>query len=99
MGPDGYNEKAKKKAFGENTADVFNHLYAKLDSIQDWQADLLAAAVKETAADKDVGMGKVGMPLRVALTGNSSSPDIGITLELIGKSAVLQRLQQVQNIL
>lgn len=97
--PEEYNEKAKKKAFGENTADIFTHLSGKLDSIAEWKADLLGAAVKETAADKEVGMGKVGMPLRVALTGNTSSPDIGITLELIGKSTVLRRLEQVQNIL
>ena len=49
--------------------------------------------MKQVAADQDVGMGKVGMPLRVALTGNTNSPDIGVTLALIGKEAVLRRLQ------
>ena len=88
-----YNEKAKKKAFGEHTPKIFSQLTTDLDSLSDWSAEPLGALVKQVAADQDVGMGKVGMPLRVALTGNTNSPDIGVTLALIGKEAVLRRLQ------
>lgn len=37
-------------------------------------------------------MGKVGMPLRVAITSSGQSPDIGITLKLLGKNKVVARL-------
>jgi glutamyl-tRNA synthetase len=39
-------------------------------------------------------MGKVAQPLRVAVTGGTSSPSIDITLKLIGKEKVLQRIEQ-----
>ena len=39
-------------------------------------------------------MGKVGMPLRVAVTGSGMSPDLGITLEWIGKERVLKRIDK-----
>ena len=39
-------------------------------------------------------MGKLGQPLRVAVTGGSSSPSIGLTVELIGRDRVLERLQK-----
>lgn len=50
--------------------------------------------VASTAEQCEVGMGKVGMPLRIAITGSGQSPDIGITLKLLGKEKVLSRLQR-----
>lgn len=93
--PEAYDEKARKKAFGDNTGVILAHLASKLKGLDTWVAEDLAAAVKETAAEQGVGMGKVGMPLRVGLTGNTNSPDIGVTLSLIGKEAVLERLEKV----
>jgi glutamyl-tRNA synthetase len=42
----------------------------------------------------EVGMGKVGQPLRVALTGGSFSPPIDQTVELLGKQRSLARIQR-----
>jgi len=92
--PESYDEKASKKAFGEQTSDIFKHLIEKLSDVEEWAPESLAAVVKQTAEEQGVGMGKVGMPLRVALTGNTSSPDIGITLALIGKDSVLERVEK-----
>ncbi len=40
----------------------------------------------------EVGMGKVGMPLRVAATGGGNSPSLDITLALLDKDKVLSRI-------
>jgi glutamyl-tRNA synthetase len=40
----------------------------------------------------NVGMGKVGQPLRVAVTGGSFSPPIDQTVEVIGKVQTLKRI-------
>jgi len=37
-------------------------------------------------------MGKVAQPLRVAVTGSTSSPGIGETLELIGRDETFARI-------
>jgi glutamyl-tRNA synthetase len=42
----------------------------------------------------DVGFGKVGQPLRLAVTGHGKSPSIDVTLELLGKEKTLSRLDQ-----
>ena len=39
-------------------------------------------------------MGKVGMPLRVAVTGAGMSPSLDITLEWVGKERSLQRIEK-----
>ena len=37
-------------------------------------------------------MGKVGMPLRVAITGAGQSPSLDVTLQLIGKERSIARI-------
>jgi glutamyl-tRNA synthetase len=39
-----------------------------------------------------MNMGKIGQPIRVAVTGGAVSPPIDVTLELVGKDRTLQRL-------
>ena len=39
-------------------------------------------------------MGKVGMPLRVAVTGSGQSPSLDVTLVGIGKNRTLARIQK-----
>lgn len=47
----------------------------KLAAITDWTAENVHHAIQSTADELEVGMGKVGMPLRVAVTGAGQSPD------------------------
>ena len=67
---------------------------AKIQAQDDWSADSLHALVSATADELELGMGKVGMPLRVAVTGSGMSPDLGVTLEWIGKDRVLTRIDK-----
>src|SRR5690606_37503492 len=58
----------------------------------DWEPTALEGAVKTVSETAGVGMGKVAQPLRVAITGSTSSPGIGETLELIGREESLARI-------
>jgi Glutamyl- and glutaminyl-tRNA synthetases len=69
----------------------------QLIALDSWQAVELHAAIVSTAAYFKIGMGKLAQPLRVAVTGGTTSPSIDVTLELIGRDRVLLRLQQVLN--
>ena len=40
-----------------------------------------------------IGFGKIGQPLRVAVTGNSISPPIDVTLALLEKEIAIIRLR------
>ncbi|QEO58077.1 glutamate--tRNA ligase [Francisella marina] len=92
-----YDEKAVKKHIKATTGDIFIKLIENFEALetQQWQdPDTLHNVVASTAEQCEVGMGKVGMPLRIAVTGSGQSPDIGITLKLLGKEKVLSRLQK-----
>lgn len=87
-----YDAKAAKKHLKAGAADVLAHLQTKLSDLGEWEAGQIHAAIEQTAAELEVGMGKVGMPLRVAITGGGSSPSIDITAALIGKDRTLARI-------
>ena len=55
--------------------------------------DLVAQAIEECAAGHEIKMGKLGQPIRVAVTGGAVSPPIDVTLALIGRERTLTRLQ------
>lgn len=67
---------------------------AKLSSLAEWSPELIHAAINDTATELEVGMGKVGMPLRVAATGGGNSPSLDVTLALLDKEKVLARIDQ-----
>ncbi|MCT7943432.1 MULTISPECIES: glutamate--tRNA ligase [Shewanella] len=67
---------------------------AKLEALSDWTVESLHAVIEATAAELDVGMGKVGMPLRVAVTGAGQSPALDLTLFLIGKDRSVERISK-----
>lgn len=66
----------------------------KLAAISDWTAENVHQAIQSTADELEVGMGKVGMPLRVAVTGAGQSPGLDVTVEAIGRSRSVARIKQ-----
>ncbi len=66
--------------------------HKKLTELNDWTPEAIHQVIEDTAAELEVGMGKVGMPLRVAVTGAGQSPGLDITLNLIGKERSVQRI-------
>lgn len=92
--PDSYDEKAVKKQFKPETADILARFADVIQVAEPWSAEALHKLVADFASESGLKMGQVGMPLRIALTGGTNSPDIGLTLELIGRDAVIRRLQK-----
>jgi glutamyl-tRNA synthetase len=57
-----------------------------------WTASEIGDAVQATAEAFGINMGKLGQPVRVAVTGGSASPSLDVTLELVGRDRALRRL-------
>ncbi|HEY2454248.1 MAG TPA: glutamate--tRNA ligase [Scandinavium sp.] len=66
----------------------------KLNAITDWTAENVHHAIQATADELEVGMGKVGMPLRVAVTGAGQSPGLDVTVHAIGKGRSVARINK-----
>ncbi len=84
---------AAKKHLRPVAEEPLTLLLAKLESVEDWKSKPIHTAINDTATELEVGMGKIGMPLRVAITGGGQSPAIDETAELIGKPRCIARIK------
>lgn len=90
-----YEDEAVKKHFTSGTRDLFEFLRTQLDALSEWKAEALHEVMMKTAESKNLKLGKVAQPLRIALTGGTISPPIDTTLYLIGRNRSLHRLQKI----
>ncbi len=88
-----YDDDACKKHLRPVVLEPLNALYHRLETLESWTGDVLQQCVNDVSAEFDINMSKIAQPLRVAVTGSSMSPSIDMTLALLGKSRVLQRLK------
>lgn len=87
-----FEENAAKKHLRPVAAEPLLAVQTKLAELNDWSVEALHKAINDAAESLGLGMGKVGMPLRVAVTGGGNSPALDATLALIGKERVLKRI-------
>ncbi len=71
----------------------------RLAQIEDWTKVAIAETIEQVAASFAINMGKLGQPIRVAVTGGSVSPPIDVTVWLIGQDRVIQRLDKAIEII
>jgi len=67
-------------------------LRQSLSELGEWTAANVHGAIQATADEFELNFGKLGQPLRVAVTGSGVSPPIDVTVALVGKERSLQRL-------
>ncbi|MDP9499732.1 glutamate--tRNA ligase [Bisgaard Taxon 45] len=91
---DHFDEAAVKKHFKVAAIVPLEKIKEKLTALDSWDLESTHQAIEQTAVELDLGMGKVGMPLRVAVTGSGQSPSMDVTLVGIGKARTLARIQK-----
>lgn len=89
-----YDEKAAAKNFKPEAVEPLAKLLEKLTALTDWNVEAIHDAMNATAAELEIGMGKVGMPFRLAVTGSGQSPSMDITAQLVGRERTLARVQK-----
>ena len=91
-----YDPKAIKKVLAKNEGAgfaVLGDLREVLASC-DWQGEALEAVISEYCQRKELGMGKVAQPIRVAVVGQTLSPAIIDTLMILGREKTLARIDR-----
>lgn len=89
-----FDENAAKKHLKSTALEALEKVKEKLTALSSWEASGIHQAIEQTAEELGVGMGKVGMPLRVAVTGTGQSPSMDITLVGIGRERSITRIQK-----
>lgn len=89
-----FDANAAKKHLRPVAREALELVQQKLAAISDWNPQTIQAAINDTAEELGVGMGKVGMPLRVAATGSGNSPSLDVTLNLLSQNKIVERINK-----
>lgn len=99
VAPQEFDAKASKKALKEGTGDILKKLVEIIESIDDYSVESLQTDIKGWITGNEIGFGKVMQPLRLALAGALSGPDLFQIMFLIGKQETIKRIQKVIDML
>ena len=86
-----YDQKAIDKFIGSSVK-VLEDIKEKIVDINTWDESSLDNILLEYREEKELSIPKVNQPIRIALTGSTNSPSLGITLYLFDKEKVIERL-------
>ncbi|MDH5408988.1 MAG: glutamate--tRNA ligase [Gammaproteobacteria bacterium] len=89
-----YDAKAAKKSMQAAAVEPLTRVREKLSELSDWSREAIHDIIHGVADELELKMGKVGMPLRFAVTGGTPSGDLDQTVFLIGQEAVLRRIDK-----
>lgn len=94
--PTAYDEKSVKKAFKGEAKEILTDFIAML---QTWEKPLhlpvdYHEVMEKIVADKEIGFGKIGMPLRVSLLGSMTGSGLDEIMAIIGVDETIERIER-----
>ena len=90
--PETFREEDKTKAIKEDTLNLLGSLSERLSNLTEWKSDLIQEEIKTFVDEQEIGFAKIGIPLRLSLTGSLNSPSTDKVCELLGKKEVIERI-------
>ena len=85
--------KAARKHLRPAVLAALEELTRALAALADWSEETIEAAFRDVLERTDVELGVLAQPVRVAVTGGSTSPGIFETLDIVGRERSLARLE------
>jgi glutamyl-tRNA synthetase len=89
---DAIDEKAARKNLRPVVLEPLKAVRERLSAIEEWNKQAIEQVIQGVADEFELNLGKIGQPIRVAVTGGSVSPPIDATVFLVGRDRSLRRL-------
>ena len=86
-----YDEKAANK-FLSGSESVLEFVQRKLNGLEIWNEESIDYALKEAQTSLSLPTPKLNQPIRIAMTGSTQSPSLGLTLSLFDSVEVNKRI-------
>jgi glutamyl-tRNA synthetase len=91
---DHYDEEAVQKNFSKDVLPALQVILENLEQLEDWSRESIHKIIDDVVNQFNMKLGKIAQPIRIALSGGTISPPIDVTLELLGKKKVIERLHK-----
>jgi glutamyl-tRNA synthetase len=88
-----YEDKGDRKFLKPNALELMEEIRGRLEKIDDFTQKEVESVFSGFLEEKQIKLGKIAQPLRVALTGKTASPGLFEVMEVLGKEKVLRRLK------
>lgn len=85
-----FNDKLSKKYFTFASYGTLKKICLRFSLIDNWNISNIRHEILRLA--KNQSMNHIGMPLRLALTGQEATPDLAVTAYLVGKKHTIKRI-------
>ena len=89
-----FEEKAAKKFLSREASEPLEELAKELETLADFSERGIEQAFVGTLQRRNLSLGKLAQPVRVALTGSAASPGIYEVIAVLGKDRTLKRLKK-----
>ncbi|WP_324171574.1 glutamate--tRNA ligase [Sulfurimonas sp.] len=94
--PTSYDEKAIKKAFKGEATSILNAFGTKLTTCENCHLPSDYHHIMESVVSElEIGFGKIGQPLRVALLGKMGGPGLDDVMAILGKDETMLRIANI----
>ena len=88
-----YDEKAITKFIKDKS--ILNSLKEVFVNIDNWDENSIDIVLKEFQTQNELSVPAVNQPIRIALTGSTKSPSLGLTLAIFGKEKSIERVNHL----
>ena len=92
--PESYDEKAAKKAFKGEAKEILNAFADMLALAQPTTKEAFHSVMEKIVEEKEIGFGKIGMPLRVSLMGSMTGSGMDEIMAILGVSETIKRIEK-----
>ena len=89
-----YDQTAINK-FLLGSSKILEDLKLKLSQVYDWNESSLDEVLKNYREEEGLKVPMVNQPLRIAMTGSTNSPSLGLTLSLFDKDEAIRRIDSL----
>ena len=98
--PESYDTAGLKRGWpDENVNNRVEDIQSVLNEIFVWRKENIEKALKDYAAARELGMGKIIMPIRLAVSGGLTGPNVFEILDHLGKEDTINRIETALNVL
>jgi glutamyl-tRNA synthetase len=92
--PSEYDAKMVKKKWKGHTNELLSELNQQLNDLKVFNSQSIKEVIQAFTQEKEIGMGQVMLPMRLALVGKGMGPDVAEIAELIGKDETVRRIEK-----
>ena len=97
--PESFDEATAKKRWKPESAELVREFADQLESLPEWRAAELEAALRKLCEDKGQGAAALIHPVRLGVSGVGGGPGLFEMLEVLGREVCVRRLRKAAEVL